>query len=52
MSELPKELPTDFLNMYYENCDERKLFGDPVYTKEEYWKIWKNLEIKIRENEN
>lgn len=39
-----RNLPVEFQQMYYANCDERRMYNQPLYTIEEYWKIW--LEFK------
>jgi hypothetical protein len=44
---LPKKLPANFIEKYYENCKERELYKDPILTKEQDWEIW----IKMTEHE-
>ncbi len=34
---------SNFNQMYYANCAEREAFGDPILTREEYRKIWREL---------
>lgn len=40
---LPDNPPQAFTEAFYENCEERRLFGDPLLTKEEYWDIWTEM---------
>lgn len=44
---IPDNMQAEFTSAYYDNCKERRQWGDPELTKEEYWKIWvKHIEHK------
>ena len=43
--EMPKEELdiSNFNQMYYANCRERESFGQPILSREEYEKEWRQL---------
>jgi len=43
--EMPKEELdiSNFNQMYYANCREREMFGQPILSREEYEKHWREL---------
>ena len=43
--EMPKEEldVSNFNQMYYANCRERESFGQPILSREEYEKLWREL---------
>lgn len=43
---LPDKRPLAFNEAYYENCQERESFNEPLLTMDEYWDIW----IKMTEH--
>ena len=51
--EMPKEELdiSNFNQMYYANCRERELFGQPILSREEYEKEWRQL-ILTEKNKN
>ena len=51
--EMPKEELdiSNFNQMYYANCRERESFGQPILSREEYEKEWRQL-ILTEKNKN
>jgi len=51
--EMPKEELdiSNFNQMYYANCRERESFGQPILSREEYEKEWREL-ILMEKNKN
>ena len=51
--EMPKEEldMSNFNQMYYANCRERESFGQPILSREEYEKEWRQL-ILTEKNKN
>ena len=50
MTDMPKNLPMQFQEDYYKNCEERAAFKEPKYTLYEYWQIWSSFN-NYKENE-